>query len=67
MKNTFLAALFFTLSVPSMTNADEKEVNSREIASMSVKTELNIIQEKRKKELNEKIQKIILSEVNFKN
>lgn len=69
MKLTLLTTLIL-LSTPSMTIADEREMISklsREPASVSAKRELNELQEKRKKELNAKIEKIILSEVKFKN
>lgn len=69
MKLILLTAVIL-LSVPSLTIADENETISkfnRAPASVSVTKELSEIQEKRKKELNAKIEKIILSEVKFKN
>lgn len=69
MKFFLLVAVILLVGIPTMTNADEKELSSgsREIASISAKTELTAAQEKHRKELNAKIEKIILSEVKFKN
>lgn len=67
MKIFLLVLMIVTVGMPSMTSADEKEMNSREVASVSAKKELTAAQEKNRKELNAKIEKIILSEVKFKN